>query len=49
MAAARKLRRLLKRQENGDFSTLRPPLDTTLRELTRRVTNAQRTRKARKA
>jgi hypothetical protein len=49
MSAARKLRRLQKRQENGDFSTLRPPLDPLLRKLTRKVTNAQRTKKARRA
>jgi len=48
VSAARKLRRKLTRQENGDLSVLRAPLDLTLRRLSRKVARAHATRKAAK-
>lgn len=39
---ARKLQRRLARQENGDLSALRPPLDTTYRRLVKKVIKSKK-------
>jgi hypothetical protein len=42
---ARKLQRRLARQENGDLSALRPPLDTTYRRLVKKALQSKKTAK----
>lgn len=45
MSRARKLQRRLARQENGDLGALRPPLDTTLRRIVKRVLKSKKAAK----